>query len=97
MHLVKLACEMPDRLGISLTLWDCKELARTLESDGIVETISAETVRRILNNHHLKPWRRHMWLGAKTHIPHPSGWAGGILAVKILLEINVLLMVSEDG
>lgn len=66
MHLVKLACEMPDGLGVSLSLWDCKELAQTLESEGIVETISAETVRRILNNHHLKPWRCHMWLGAKT-------------------------------
>ena len=33
---------------------------------GIVESISSETVRRILNNHRLKPWRHHMWLGAKT-------------------------------
>ena len=65
-HLVKLACEMPDKLGVSLSLWDCQELARKLESDGIVETISADTVGRILNNHHLKPWRCHMWLGAKT-------------------------------
>jgi transposase len=65
-HLVKLACEMPDKLGVSLSLWDCRELARKLESDGIVETISADTVRRILDHHHLKPWRCHMWLGTKT-------------------------------
>ena len=66
LHLVKIACEMPDRFGRSLSLWDCEELARKLEDDGIVQSISAETVRRILNNHHLKPWRHHMWLGAKT-------------------------------
>lgn len=66
LHLVKLSCEMPDKLGVSLSLWDCQELARKLQSDGIVETISPDTVRRILNNHHLKPWRCHMWLGAKT-------------------------------
>jgi transposase len=66
LHLVKMACEMPDRLGRSISLWDCQELARKLEEDGIVETISSETVRRILETHHLKPWRQHMWLGAKT-------------------------------
>jgi transposase len=66
LHLVKIACEMPDQLGTSISLWDCQELARKLEEDHIVESISAETVRRILNNHHLKPWRYHMWLGAKT-------------------------------
>jgi len=37
-----------------------------LVSAGIVESISPETVRRILNNHRIKPWRHHMWLGAKT-------------------------------
>ena len=66
LHLVKIACEMPDRLGRSISLWDCQELARKLEEDGIVESISSETVRRILKAHHLKPWRHHMWLGAKT-------------------------------
>lgn len=66
LYLVKIACEMPDRLGRSLSLWDCQELARKLEDDNIVQSISTETIRRILNNHHLKPWRHHMWLGAKT-------------------------------
>jgi transposase len=66
LHLVKIACEMPDQLGRSLSVWDCEELARILQEDGTVESISAETVRRILNNHHLKPWRHHMWLGDKT-------------------------------
>jgi transposase len=66
LHLVKLACERPDRLGRSLSQWDCRELALQLEEDGIVESISAETVRRILSHHRLKPWRVHLWLGAKT-------------------------------
>jgi transposase len=57
---------MPDNLGRSLSLWDCQELARKLEADGVVHSISAETVRRILHNHRLKPWRHHSWLGAKT-------------------------------
>ena len=37
-----------------------------LVSSGIVESISSETVRCILDNHRLKPWRHHMWLGSKT-------------------------------
>jgi hypothetical protein len=65
-HLVKLACERPDKLGRSLSQWDCTELARQLERDGIVEHISAETVRRILTHHKLKPWRHHLWLSPHT-------------------------------
>jgi transposase len=66
MHLVKIACEMPDRLGRSLSQWDCEELARKLELDKVVESISSETVRRILENHRLKPWRHHLWLSPKV-------------------------------
>lgn len=57
---------MPDRLGRSLCQWDCKELARQLVDSGMAESISTETVRRILQHHSLKPWRVHMWLGART-------------------------------
>lgn len=61
-HLVKIACEMPDRLGCSLSQWDCQELARKLVADGVVTGISPQTVGRILNHHRLKPWRHHLWL-----------------------------------
>jgi transposase len=65
-HLVKLACERPDKLGWSLSQWDCVELARHLEREGLVEHISPETVRRILAHHKLKPWRHHVWLSPQT-------------------------------
>jgi transposase len=61
-----MACERPDKLGRSLSQWDCLELARQLEHEGIVEHISAETVRRILAHHKLKPWRSHLWLSPTT-------------------------------
>ncbi len=60
-----MACERPDNLGRSLSQWDCTELARQLVADGIAESISASTVRRILAHHKLKPWRHHMWLSPK--------------------------------
>jgi transposase len=62
---VRLACERPDPLGRSLSQWDCTELARQLIADGVVEDISAATVRRILATHQLKPWRQHVWLYPK--------------------------------
>jgi transposase len=64
-HIVRLACERPDSLGRSLSQWDCVELAHQLITEGIVEDISAATVRRILADHHLKPWRHHLWLYPK--------------------------------
>ena len=66
-HVVRLACERPDLLSRSLSQWDCHELARQLIAEGIVEDISASTVRRILAAHQLKPWRHHLWL----HPKHP--------------------------
>jgi hypothetical protein len=65
-HLVKLACELPDICGRSLSLWTCAELAHTLEEAKIVESISAQSVQRILESHRLKPWRVHFWLSPKT-------------------------------
>jgi transposase len=62
---VKLACERPDNRGRSLSQWDCPELARSLKADGIVQSISPETIGRILRSHKLKPWRHHLWLSAK--------------------------------
>jgi DDE superfamily endonuclease len=59
---VRLACERPDPRGRSLSQWDCTELARQLIATGIVEDISAATVRRMLAAHQLKPWRQHGWL-----------------------------------
>jgi transposase len=58
---VRLACERPDLLGRSLSPWDCTELARQLIAAGLVEDISAATIRRILAAHQLKPWRHHLW------------------------------------
>jgi transposase len=66
MHVVKIACERPDDLGRSLSQWDCSEIAGQLQRDSVVTTISASTVRQILQNHRLKPWRQKMWLSAKV-------------------------------
>jgi hypothetical protein len=56
-HLVRLACDLPDDQQRSLSLWTCAELARTLQRDKIVETISPQSVQRILASYRLKPSR----------------------------------------
>ena len=65
-YLIKLACELPDEANRSLSLWTCAELARTLIRDGTVDTISPQTVQRILYSSKLKPWRVHHWLSSKV-------------------------------
>ncbi len=66
LHLVKLACERPDQMGCALSRRDGPELARKLIADGIVQSISADTVARILHSHKLKSWRHHLWLSADS-------------------------------
>jgi transposase len=98
MHLVKIACERPDKLGRSLSQWDCTELARQLERDGVVQSISADTVGRILNNHHLKPWRHHLWLSPK--VPRDAAFANTVreicdLYTRTLAPHEMVLCVDE--
>jgi transposase len=76
MYVVKIACERPDELGRSLSQWDCTEIARQLVRDGVAESISAETVRRILLSHRLKPWRQKMWLSPK--VPRDAAFAAQV-------------------
>lgn len=49
-----------------MSLWTCAELARTLVRDGIIDTISPQTVQRVLQASRLKPWRVHYWLSPKV-------------------------------
>lgn len=98
MHVVKLACERPDTHGRSLAQWDCAEMARTLVDEGLVSDISAETVRRILARHRLKPWRAHLWLSAKT--PRDAAFARSVQALvslytRDLAPEEVVLSVDE--
>jgi transposase len=65
MHIIKIACEMPDKRGRSLAMWDCQEIAVELMRTKVVDSISSESVRRILESQKLKPWKNHMWLSEK--------------------------------
>lgn len=66
LHLVRLACDLPDIVGRSLSQWDCTELAGQLAREGIVDAISPQTVQRMLARWQLKPWRSHVWLHPRT-------------------------------
>ena len=97
-HLVKIACELPDRLGVSLSQWDCTELARQLVADGVVTSISPQTVGRILNHHRLKPWRKHLWLS--PDVPRDAAFAACVqhivdLYTRPLAPHEAVLCVDE--
>jgi transposase len=76
---VKIACELPDKLGCSLSPWDCQEIARQWVASGGVESLSAETVRRMLNHPKLKPWRQHLWLSPK--VPRDEAFCARVWAL----------------
>lgn len=97
-HLVKLACELPQLRGVPLSLWDCAELAAQLIADKVVESISAETVRRILRHNQLKPWRQHAWLSPM--VPRDAAFASSVrticdLYTRTLDSHEVVLCVDE--
>jgi hypothetical protein len=47
-----------------------------------VETISPQTVQRILAHHTLKPWRPHLWLSPK--VPREAAFAAQVQAIVTL-------------
>ncbi len=98
LSVVKLACERPDAVGRSLSQWNCPDLAHQLEASGIVQSISAETIRTILQSHKLKPWRHHLWLSAK--VPRDKQFAEQVQRVvdlysRTLADWEMVLCLDE--
>ena len=52
-----LACELPANSDVPLAKWSCPDLAVEAAQRGIVESVSASTVRRWLSADALKPWQ----------------------------------------
>jgi transposase len=66
--------------------------------DGVVSSISPDTVRRILEHHQLKPWRHHMWLSSK--VPRDAVFAAAVqnicdLYTRPLASHEMVLCVDE--
>jgi transposase len=98
LYLAKMACESPDLRNRSLSQWDCVELARQLEAEKVVDSISAQSVRRILMDHRLKPWRHHLWLSPK--VPRDTAFHNAVvnlsdLYCRALSPNQVVLCVDE--
>ncbi len=98
MNIVKMACERPDECKRSLSQWDCTEIQRELIRTGVVEFISVETVRRILKENKLKPWRYNMWLSNK--VPRDAAFALLVMEIadlytRELFKHEVVLSIDE--
>jgi len=61
-ELCALACQLPAATGVPLAHWTCPELAGELQARGLVEAISASSVRRILAENPIKPWQYQSWI-----------------------------------
>lgn len=73
-------------------------MARQLAAEGVVPSISPDTVRRVLEHHHLKPWRHHLWLSPK--VPRDEAFAAAVQEVSDLYtrplgDDEVVLCVDE--
>ena len=56
-----LACELPTNSDVPLAKWSCPHLALEAARRGVVESVSASTVRRWLSDA-LKPWQHRSWI-----------------------------------
>jgi hypothetical protein len=64
-QIVQLACLEPVARGLHVTHWASQDLARQAVADGIVDSISPRTIRRILGGVDLQPHRTRYWRTAR--------------------------------
>jgi transposase len=67
--IIALACESPEQSGRPITHWTHRELADEACRRGIVASISASQVGRILSEAELQPHRCRYWLNSKEKDP----------------------------
>jgi len=63
-----LACELPANRDVPLAKWSCPDLAVEAARRGVVDPVSASTVRRWLAADTLKPWQHRSWISPRD--PH---------------------------
>ena len=68
-RIIALACERPEDHGRPITHWTTRELKDEVQGQGIVASISARHIGRLLNAVDLQPHRSRYWLNAK---PDPN-------------------------
>jgi transposase len=61
-----LACQVPATTGVPLSRWSSAELADEAVAAGVVDDISAATVRRWLACDALKPWQYRSWIAPRA-------------------------------
>jgi putative transposase len=62
LQLFAMACESPEKYGRPISHWTSIELAEEMEKQGIVSSISARHVGRLLSEATLKPHQSEYWL-----------------------------------
>lgn len=67
--LIGIACEPPENSGRPVTSWTGKELADETQKRGLVDSISASHVNRILREVDLKPHRSQYWCNTTEKDP----------------------------
>lgn len=64
--IIAIACEAPKDYGRPITHWTHRELAEEVIKQGIVESISANHLGRLLKKNDLQPHRSQYWLNSKA-------------------------------
>lgn len=57
-----LACQLPAETGVALSRWSHGDLAAEAADRGIVDAVSASTVRRWLDADAIRPWQHRSWI-----------------------------------
>jgi transposase len=57
-----MACEPPEAREVPLSRWSSSELAAQAIAEGLVDSLSASTVRRWLHEDAIRPWQHRSWI-----------------------------------
>lgn len=72
-----MACEPPEARDVPLSRWSSAELAVQAVAEGLVNSVSASTVRRWLHSDAIRPWQHRSWIFPRD--PHFADKAARVL------------------
>ena len=72
-----LACELPAKYGLPLSLWSTSDLVQQVQHSGLVASVSGSTLWRWLHEDAIRPWYHRSWIFPRD--PDFAAKAGRIL------------------
>ena len=81
-YIITVACQNPSDYGFELSQWSLPSLQKCVIENGIIHSISASSINRILNEQNLQPHKNRYWLHSTEKYEDPETYKAKVHAIN---------------